>query len=349
MGRALSLSAVDQSPVREGGSAAEALCETLELAVTVEALGYRRFWVAEHHNLPGFAGTTPEVLVGQIAARTRHIRVGSGGVMLSHYSALKVAETFRVLTALYPDRIDLGLGRAPGSDRRTAAALAFPGRVRDVGAYPEQVDDLLRLLEDGFEPGHRFAGIRAAPTAGPAPAVWLLGSGIDSALLAAERGLPFSYAHFFGIQTEQGPAIVRAYRDHFRPSRHSRAPHVNVTAQVVCAEEEDEARRLAASLGLARLRLALGTPGALAPPETALARSYTPEERAFIERQATSNVVGNPRTVRRGLEALADRYETDDLGIVTICHDFKARLRSYELVAAEFGLQPPAARDRDGG
>jgi len=346
MARDFTLSVVDQSPVREGGSAAEALRETLDLAVATEALGFERFWVAEHHNLPGFAGTTPEVLVGQIAARTHDIRVGSGGVMLSHYSALKVAETFRLLEALYPGRIDLGLGRAPGSDRRTAVALAHPGPMRDIGTYPEQVDDLLRFLEDRFEPGHPFAEVKAAPTAGSAPEVWLLGSGIDSALLAAERGLPFSYAHFFGIQTEQGPAITEAYRSHFQPSRYAAEPRLNVTAQVLCAEDDAEAYRLATSLGLARLRLALGTPGALAPPETALAHSYTPEEKGFIERQAASNVVGDPERVRHGLEELADRYATRDLGIVTICHDFKARLRSYELIAGAFDLVPSPALNR---
>ncbi len=340
MTTSLSLSAVDQSPVREGGSAGEALRETLELAVAAEALGYRRFWVAEHHNLPGFAGTAPEILIGQIAARTRHLRVGSGGVMLSHYSALKVAETFRVLESLYPNRIDLGLGRAPGSDPLTAAALAHPGPLRDVASYPQQVDDLLGFLEDRLDAGHPFSAIRASPTPGTAPSVWLLGSGVDSALLAAERGLPFSYAHFFGIQTEHGPAIVDVYRQHFRPSRYGDAPRVNVTAQVLCAETDEQAERLASSLGLARLRLALGTPGPLAPPEAALSYPYKPQERAFVERQAVSNLVGTPETVKRRLEELAERYGTRDLGIVTICYDFKARLRSYELLAEICELAP---------
>ncbi|NNL86911.1 MAG: MsnO8 family LLM class oxidoreductase, partial [Myxococcales bacterium] len=191
------LSVLDQSPVRRGSSAAEALAETVALAELCDELGYERFWVAEHHNLPGFAGTSPEVLIGAIAGRTARIRVGSGGVMLSHYSSLHVAESFRVLEALHPNRIDLGLGRAPGSDQLTAAALAHPGRQRDVAAYPEQLDSLLAYLGSGFEGSHPFSRVRAAPTPGPVPEVWLLGSGIDSALLAAERGLPFGYAHFF--------------------------------------------------------------------------------------------------------------------------------------------------------
>jgi luciferase family oxidoreductase group 1 len=209
----LTLNVVDQSPVRAGGTAADALRETIALAQATEALGYQRFWVAEHHNLPGFAGTCPEVLIGQIAARTHTIRVGSGGVMLSHYSALKVAETFRMLESLYPGRIDLGIGRAPGSDPRTAAALAYPGPPRDIRYFPEQVDDMLAYLADKLDPAHPFAGVHAGPGASTMPEVWLLGSGIDSAHLAAARGVPFSYAYFFGMGVEHGPAIVESYRD----------------------------------------------------------------------------------------------------------------------------------------
>src|SRR4051812_40477155 len=177
MAKELTLSVVDQSPVRQGGTAADALRETIALAVATEKLGYKRFWVAEHHSLPGFAGTTPEIMVGQIAAHTNTIRVGSGGVMLSHYSALKVAETFRVLEALYPGRIDLGIGRAPGSDPRTAAALAYPGEARDVRYFPEQVDDVMAYLADTLDPAHPFAGVHAGPTPTAMPEIWLLGSG----------------------------------------------------------------------------------------------------------------------------------------------------------------------------
>ena len=176
------LSVLDQSPVREGGTAAEALRDTIALAEATEKLGYKRFWVAEHHSLPGFAGTSPEIMVGQIAARTKTIRVGSGGVMLSHYSAFKVAEVFRMLDSLYPGRIDLGVGRAPGSDPRTAAALSYPSQTKDINRFPEQIDDVISYLHDSHDPSHPFASIRAAPTpTSTAPEVWLLGSGIDSA------------------------------------------------------------------------------------------------------------------------------------------------------------------------
>src|SRR5882762_4813368 len=214
----LSLGVLDQSPVRSGGNVADALHETLDLAELCDRLGYRRYWLAEHHSTKGLAGSSPEVLIGQIAARTSRIRVGSGGVMLQHYSALKVAETFRVLESLFPGRIDLGIGRAPGSDPRTSAALAYPGGVRDIRYFPEQVDDVIAYLADTVDPAHPFAGVHAGPTPTTMPEIWLLGSGFDSAYLAAQRGLPFSYAHFFGIGVEQGPDIVESYRSQFRPS-----------------------------------------------------------------------------------------------------------------------------------
>ncbi len=338
----LTLSVVDQSPVRKGGTTADALRETIELAERTEALGYRRYWVAEHHNLPGFAGTAPEILVGQIAARTRTLRVGSGGVMLSHYSALKVAETFLVLEALYPGRIDLGLGRAPGSDPRTATALVYPGGRRDVSLYPEQVDDLLTYLEGGFADGHHFAGIRSSATPVATPEVWLLGSGLDSALLAAERGLPFSFAHFFGTSADYAPTIAEHYRTHFRPSATHPEPRLNVSVQVVCADREDEARALAASLAMARLNLATGRPGPIVSPEEALGHPYSAEERAFVDSYARVTVIGDPDTVSRRLGEIAEECGTTDLGVVTICFDFEARVRSYELVAKACALAPPA-------
>jgi luciferase family oxidoreductase group 1 len=340
MAEKLTLSVVDQSPVRQGGTAADALRETIALAVATEKLGYTRFWVAEHHSLPGFAGTTPEIMVGQIAARTSTIRVGSGGVMLSHYSALKVAETFRVLESLYPGRIDLGIGRAPGSDPRTAAALAYPGEVRDIRYFPEQVDDVIAYLADTLDPAHPFAEVHAGPTPTPMPEVWLLGSGFDSAYLAAQRGLPFSYAHFFGLGVEHGPDIVESYRSRFRPSAFLSEPKVNIAVQALCAETEAEAKRLTASRNLLRLRIVTGRGGGVPPVEEALAYPYTPQERAYLAQSTRANVDGDPQQVKTKLEAIADLYQTTDLSIVTICYDFAARVRSYELVAEVCGIKP---------
>jgi luciferase family oxidoreductase group 1 len=330
----LQLSVLDQSPVREGGTATDALHETIALAVATEALGYRRFWVAEHHNLGNFAGTSPEILIGQIAARTRSIRVGSGGVMLTHYSALKVAENFRILQALYPGRIDLGIGRAPGSDSLTAAALAYPGTARDVRHFPQQVADVMAYLSDSLDRSHPFSGVHAGPgqPAGT-PDIWLLGSYVESAHMAAKMGLPFSYAHFFGNGAENGPLIVESYRRHFQPSACLAEPLVNVGVHVLCAETEEEALRLATSRNLMKLRSALGVRSGVPSVEEAVAYPYRPEESAYLEQVKRSYVDGNPQQVKAKLEDLADLYQTTDLTIVTICHGFAERVRSYELLA----------------
>lgn len=339
MDEKLTLSVVDQSPVREGGTGADALRETIALAVATEALGYRRFWVAEHHNLSGFAGTSPEIMIGQIAARTNTIRVGSGGVMLSHYSALKVAETFRILESLYPGRIDLGIGRAPGSDTLTASALAYPGQPRDVSAFPEQVDDVLAYLADDLKPSHPFSGVHAGPGKATVPEVWLLGSGIDSAYLAAQRGLPFSFALFFGIGVEYGPRIVETYRRNFQPSAILSEPQVNVAVQVMCAETEAEAQRLATSRDLLRLNIVRGKQSRVPTIEEALAYPYSPEERTYLASLNRANVDGDPQQVREKLEDIAKMYRTTDLSIVTICYDSAERVRSYELVAEACGIR----------
>ena len=330
----LQLSVLDQSPVREGGTATDALQETIALAVATEAMGYRRFWVAEHHNLGNFAGTSPEILIGQIAARTRTIRVGSGGVMLTHYSALKVAENFRLLQSLYPGRIDLGIGRAPGSDSLTAAALDYPGMVRDVRHFPQQVADVLAYLGDTLERSHPFSGVHAGPgqPAG-SPDIWLLGSRVESAHLAAKMGLPFSYAHFFGTGVEDGPFIVESYRRHFQPSARFPQPHVNVGVHVLCAETAEEASRLATSRNLMKLRSALGVRSGVPSVEEALTYLYRPEELAYIEQVKRSYIDGDPQQVKAKLQDIADLYQTTDLTIVTICHGFAERMRSYELVA----------------
>lgn len=340
------LGVVDQAPVRKGSSAGEALREAIELARAVERMGYERYWVAEHHNLPSLAATSPEILIGQIAAATERIRVGSGGVMLLHYSALKVAENFRMLEALYPGRIDLGLGRAPGGDPRTAQALAYPAPARDARHYPELVEDLIGYLADSLEPGHPFHGVRAAPTSTGVPTLWLLGSAVGSAQLAAERGLPFSYAHFFGTSTAQGPAIVEHYRREFRPSELCAEPRVNVALSVFCAETDDEVAYHTASMKVSRLNMVRGIHSGIVPPEEALAHRFTPEEIDFLEKQGMSAIQGTPASVAAEIEAVATSYGTRDLGIVTICYDFAARVRSYELVAEACGVRASGDADR---
>jgi luciferase family oxidoreductase group 1 len=330
----LRLGVLDQSPVRSGGNPADAVHETLDLAEACDRLGYSRYWLAEHHSTPGLAGSSPEVLIGQVAARTSRIRVGSGGVMLQHYSPLKVAESFRVLETLFPGRIDLGIGRAPGSDQLTARALR-----EDAGPeyFPQQVADLLGFLHGALPEGHPFAPVIAMPTGPTAPELWLLGSSDQSAALAAHFGTGFSFAHF--INDEGGAEVTRAYRQQFRPSAFMDAPRASAAVFVVCADTEAEARRLAKSRELFIVRLYTGRLGRYPSVEEAEAHPYTARELAILRHAQRRTVAGAPEQVRERLGALAAEYQADELIIVSITHDPKARRRSYELLAKVFGLE----------
>src|SRR3990170_6147556 len=251
---------LDQSPIRTGGPAAEAVAATIELAQACERWGYHRYWLAEHHASRGLAGSTPEILVGHVAARTSRIRVGSGGVMLSHYSALKVAENFRMLETLYPGRIDLGIGRAPGSAPRTARALAHGPCALGIDHFPAQISDLLGFLRNDLPQGHPFRGIRAMPDGPTMPDLWLLGSSDEGAALAARFGTAFSFAHF--INDEGGAEVTRAYAASFRPGV-LEAPRASVAVFALAADTEAEAQRLAKSRDLWITRLYTGRPGAV--------------------------------------------------------------------------------------
>jgi luciferase family oxidoreductase group 1 len=331
------LSVLDQSPVRSGGTPADAIHETLELAQAAERLGYSRYWLAEHHSTPGLAGASPEVLIGQVAARTSSIRVGSGGVMLSHYSALKVAENFRMLETLFPGRIDLGIGRAPGSDQLTARALRHGPGALGIEQFPAQLADLVGYLHDRVPPGHPFAAVRAMPAGPTAPEVWLLGSSDESAMYAAHLGLPFSFAHF--INDQGGPEVMRAYRERFRPSPEHPSPQGSVAVFALCAETEAEAQRLAKSRDLFIVRLYTGRMAPYPSVDEAEAHPYTPHELAIVRGVRRRTVVGAPDAVREQLVHLAAEYGVDELVIVTITHDPKARLHSYELLARAFDLE----------
>jgi luciferase family oxidoreductase group 1 len=331
----LSLSVLDQSPIRQGGTAAQALRETVQLAQETERLGYKRYWVAEHHNTASFAGTAPEILIGQIAANTSRIRVGSGGVMLSHYSALKVAETFRMLSSFYPGRIDLGIGRAPGSDQLTALALSYPRPVGDIKAFPRQVSDLAGFLSGALPAGHPFAEIAAQsgpPTVGPD--IWLLGSSDYSARLAALLGLPFAFADFFGSAGDIGPQVADLYRREFKPSAYLPEPKLGVAVHVICATTTEQAHFVASSMRLmvAQLRTGHNRTAILAPEEASKQErdlGYDP----FVAGFARHFIEGDPEHVRAQLLAVANRYGTNDLTIATNCFAFDDRVRSYQLVA----------------
>ncbi len=331
------LSVLDQSPIRSGGTAAEAIHETLELAQAAERLGYHRYWLAEHHSSRGVAGSAPEILIGQVAARTAHIRVGAGGVMLSHYSPLKVAESFRMLETLFPGRIDLGIGRAPGSDQRTAQALAQSPGAQGIEHFPDQIADLIGFLQNRLDPAHPFADVRAMPDGPGAPELWLLGSTDQSAALAAHFGAAFSFAHF--INSEGGAEITRAYAQQFRPSASFPAPRASIAVFVACADSEAEARRLARSRDLWLLCLYAGRSAPYPSVQQAEAYRYSAREWAMVEYNRQRTIAGTPEQVRDRLLAMGAEYGVNEFVILTITEDFKSRLRSYALLAEAFGLE----------
>lgn len=331
------LSIIDQSPVSSGSTPAEALRNTIDLARQADTLGYERYWIAEHHATPGFASPAPEVLIARVAAETSQIRVGSGGVLLPHYSPLKVAEVFRVLHALYPDRIDLGIGRAPGSAPLEAYALRRDRRRGEwVDDFPEQLVELLAFLRRGFPPAHPFGRILVTPDMPGGPDVWLLGSSPWSAQAAAELGLPYAFAHF--INPEPTRQALEYYRAHVDPGRR----RTILALGAICAETQAEAERLAAPVRLRRFLRAQGVePGAIPTPEEALAQlgpggDPMPPERAEWPR----HIAGAPDEVHDRLTRIAGELAVDELMILTIVHDHRARVRSYELLAEAFHLAP---------
>jgi luciferase family oxidoreductase group 1 len=331
----LKVSVLDQSPIISGGSAADALRATVALAQRADALGFHRYWLAEHHNMRGLADPCPEILVGHVAAATQNIRVGTGGVMLPYYSPLKVAEVFRMHEALHPGRIDLGIGRAPGGDRLTANAMnahAFD----DMEGFPRQVVEVVGWLDRTLPAEHPYATVQAMPSGVSSPEVWLLGSSDYSGALASYLGLRFAFAHF--INAHGGDAVTRAYRNDFRPSLRESAPYAMVCVFALCAETEAQAQRLAASIDHRRMLMAVGREAPIATVEEALAYAYTERDRAIIARERARAVIGTPDNVKARLLEIADAYAADELMVVTITGDYASRQRSYELLAEAFGL-----------
>ena len=336
------LSVLDQSPIAEGATGSEALRNTIDLARTADRLGYHRYWVSEHHGGPMLAGPSPEALIGPIASATDRIRVGSGGVMLPHYSPLKVAESFSLLAGLFPDRIDLALGRAPGTDQVTMIALQRDRRQVAPDDFPQQLAELLAYLEDDLPEDHPFRQLaRSLPGRPELPVPWLLGSSAQSGQWAAELGLRYAFADFIN---GQGATIAREYQSSFAPVRDLQGPYTAVAVWVLCAPTDEEARFLATSSRMAFAKLRRGQLIPVPSPESAsawLAR----EESAPGARQpagARRTIVGNPETVRAGIEELAAEYRADEIIAVTITHDHDARTRSYELLADAMGLPASA-------
>ncbi|MDD7965603.1 LLM class flavin-dependent oxidoreductase [Actinomycetospora lemnae] len=338
--RDLELSVLDLSPVPSGTPTSAALHETVELARTVERAGYRRMWLAEHHGIPSVASSSPEILIGAAAGATSTLRVGSGGIMLPNHSPLKVAETFRALAGLYPDRIDLGLGRAPGTDPRTAIALRRSREALTADDFPEQFSEL-RGYVDGFPADHPFAGIVAVPDDVPLPPVWILASSYYGGQAAAAFGTGFAYAGHFG-GADPGEA-TRIYRQQFRPSDAAGAqdPHVILAAAVMCSEDAERARAMGRAHALSMARLRTGNPGPLPSPEEALAHDWSPVELQVEQAMASKTTAGTPAEVRDDLERRAREADADEIMIVTPIHDAAERRRSYELIAEEFGPAAP--------
>ena len=333
------LSVLDLAPVGEGSSPAEALRSSVQLARVAERLGYRRHWVAEHHNMPGIASSAPAVLIAHLAAATSTIRVGSGGVMLPNHAPLVVAEQFGMLEALHHGRIDLGIGRAPGTDRVTAYALRRSADALSAEQFPQHLGELLAFFDGSFPDQHPFQAITAVPGQGYRPEVWLLGSSDYSAQLAGLLGMPFSFAHHFAAGNTDH--AVRAYRSAFQPSPSLDAPHLMLGVAVICAETTDEARWLAGPAALAILRLRSGRPGRYPTPEEAAEYHFTPSEREIVKAWTASQIVGAPEDVRARIEELVDRTGADEFIVTTMMHGAQDRVRSYELLAGALGLPAP--------
>ena len=330
-------SVLDQSPIPEGSTGADALRNTLDLAQLADDLGYHRYWVAEHHGGPMLASASPEALIGPIASATERIRVGSGGVMLPHYSPFKVAETFTVLAALFPDRVDLGIGRAAGTDPLTTFALQRDRREAGPDDFPQQLAELLAYLDDNLPVDHPFARLAGMLPGRPElPVPWMLGSSPQSAIWAAQLGLPYAFADFI---SPGGGEIAAEYRRRFSPERELAAPLTAVACWVLCAESDEEASRLASS---SKMTLTLLRRGQLIPvptPERALEFLAAEGKPVNGPLPGRRGVVGSPDTVRNGLERIAADYGADEVIVVTITHDHGARRHSYELLAEAVGLE----------
>ena len=332
----LGLSVLDQSPVAEGSTPAEALGNSVSLAKQADHLGYRRFWMSEHHAMGTLACTAPEVMLARIGAETKRIRIGSGGIMLPHYAAFKVAEQFRMLHALYGDRVDLGVGRAPGGGPVESMALRRERRVQPVDDFVDQLSELLAFLEHGFPAGHPFAKVQVQPEMPGGPDVWLLGSSLWSSRAAAEFGLPYAFAHFFSpVHTRRA---IAEYRSAFQPSTHRNEPEAVAAVGVICAETQEEADYLYASVRLLQQRIRLGDRRPVASPEDALRELRAFGDLGIEEGEWPRYVVGTADRVRGQLERMAGALGVTELVVNTIVWDHAARLRSYALLAKVMGM-----------
>ena len=333
---AFSASALDLVPLVQGGTSTAALQNAGELARAVDRLGYTRLWYAEHHNMPGIVATTPEILIAHVGPMTTRIRLGAGGVMLPNHSPLKVAESYKLLEAIHPGRIDLGIGRAPGTDALTALALRRSREALAADDFLEQLGELIAWGSGTFPAGHPFRAVRAIPDDRPLPPIYILGSTDYGARVAAEMGVGYAFAGHFSPDPPELP--MRAYRSEFSASGMLEKPHAILALSVHCADTEEAARRMASSVLLSFVQLRTGRPGRLPSPEEAMAHVFTPEERRIAAVYEKLQIVGTPGQVRARVEDVATRTGADEVMIATHAYDPAARVRSYELVAEAFGL-----------
>jgi luciferase family oxidoreductase group 1 len=333
------LSVLDLSPVSSGSNGAQALHNTLELARLTDRLGYERYWLAEHHNLPSVASSAPEVMIGHVASETSRIRVGAGGIMLPNHAPLRVVETFRVLESLHPGRVDLGIGRAPGTDPVTATVLRRSRDGQGADDFPQQFSELLAFSGDGFPEGHPLRSVIAMPSDVGLPPIWLLGSSGYSARAAGQMGLGYAFASHFS-PTDPAPAM-HAYREGFESSEDFERPSAILAVSVICAETNEHAEELASSMQLAWVRMRSGTPRPLPSPREAMDYPYDPAERRLADVYRSMQVIGDPPTVRARIEELAQHTVADEVMVTTNVYDHDERLRSYELLADVFKIATP--------
>ncbi|MDE3838683.1 LLM class flavin-dependent oxidoreductase [Bacillus methanolicus] len=329
----MKLSILDQSPISSGTTAAKALQESMKLAQIGEKLGYTRYWIAEHHDLPGLACSAPEVMLGYIGANTEKIRIGAGAVLLPHYKPYKIAETFNMLATLFPDRIDLGIGRAPGGTAEATMALSdyFLEQVRNM---PESFNDLLHFLQNDFPSDHVFSKISASPVPEISPEPWILGTSEKSAILAAETGTAYAFGHF--MSDKEGPSIMKNYLKNFKTNGRLQQPKSIVAVSAICSETTERAEELALSNLLWEIQLEKGTGKKGVPSvEEAKQYSYNSDEKKKIKNMRNKMVIGNPREVKQQLIELQTLYEADEIMIITITHSYEDRIQSYKLIANE--------------
>lgn len=328
----MKLSILDQSPIATDKTVQDALTASIELAVLADGLGYTRYWAAEHHDMAGLSSPAPDMMLAMIGQQTKSLRIGSGAVLLPHYKAFNIAERYNMLASLFPKRVDIGVGRAPGGSAEVTMALS-DNFLENVRKMPDKLTELQMFLHGNFSKNHMYAKIAPSPVPVVPPDLWLLGTSEKSAILAAEKGTFYAFGHF--MTSNNGPAIVEKYR---RKYVGKNQPRVLVAISVICAETRAEAEQLALSSQLWKVQQAKEEANGVPSVEEAKAYPYSDEERGQIEAERRKTIIGNPQEVKRQLEELQEAYQTDEMMIVTITHSYEARKKSYQLLAKAFGL-----------